>query len=78
MCLYRIADINNMSPPELIDLLASLGLGTCYDPISDKRTAYINETGTFTRTGKTFVKIVVRVNNTSMYDYGAKLWVEDS
>ena len=69
-------DIENFSSKELINLLAQKGIGIpCCDNKNETRTAYVAEYGTFTTTGKKYVKIVVRSNSDDLYDYGARIWV---
>jgi hypothetical protein len=51
-----------------------MGLGKCYNE-GDTRTAQITETGKFSNSGQTYAKIVVKVNDKSVYDYGVRLWI---
>lgn len=64
-----------MSSQDLINLLASMGFGKSYNPQGDTRTAELIETGKFSNSGKTYAKIVVKVNDSSVYDYGIRLWM---
>ena len=65
--------VKQKSSAELIDLLAARGFGAPYGGEDDKRTACVTETGTFARSGKSYAKIVVQVDDDDTYDYGARL-----
>lgn len=74
---YSFNDIKNTTSQELIDLLSDLGYGTRYNQPGDLRTAQIYETGTFTKTGESYAKIVVHVDDSLLFDYGVRLFVID-
>ena len=65
-------DVHKLRSHELINLLADLGYGKHFSK-DDTRTASCVETGTFTSTGKKYAKIVVKVHDCTMYDYGVRI-----
>jgi len=71
----NVADVRKLSSHDLVNLLAQHGYGM---PIQegDTRSAHIAEWGTFTASGRSFVKIVVRVDTDTVFDYGARLFFE--
>jgi hypothetical protein len=71
------SDVLKMTSVDLINLLAKMGYGKPYDPLGDIRKASVIETGTFTQTGRSYAKIVVQADDTSMYDYGVRLWISN-
>lgn len=73
---YDIAWLNSRSSRELINLVASLGFGRPFAEEGDGRYAYVCETGTYTRTGKTYAKVSVRGMKGcgAAYDYAVWLW----
>ena len=66
-----------VSSCDLINLLAKMGYGKPYDPLGDTRKTEVIETGMFTQTGRSYVKIVVQADDTSIYDYGVRLWISN-
>jgi hypothetical protein len=60
---------------EKINLLASRGIGAEFQP-GDKRTAMVVEYGSFDDR-RYFAKIVVNVDDERVYDYGARLWIDE-
>lgn len=64
------------SSAELINMLADLGYCKHHIGADDKRKAYISDIGTFTRTGKSYVKIVVVVDDDVTYDFGVRLYTQ--
>ena len=60
-----------MKSPELLNLLASHGIGLPYQGPEDTREAGAWEYGGTAKSA--FVKVVVRVNSDEMWDYGARL-----
>lgn len=79
MCepMYKINDLKQKSSSELIDLLASMGYGSP-STSNDTRRAMVHEYGKFNgpKTFKHFAKIVVHVNNSELFDYGVRIFLQ--
>lgn len=73
--MLKYTDIKDMTSPQLIDLLASMGFGSLYST-SDTRTARIAEYGEFTVSRVCYAKIVVSVKNDVIDDYGARVIID--
>lgn len=67
--------VMNASSIELINMLANRGFCDKYSGENDKRKAYVAEVATMTSSGKTYVKIVVSVNDEFTYDFGVRLYI---
>lgn len=67
--------IMEASSAELINMLADLGYCKRHSGAEDTRKAYIGERGTFTLTGKSYIKIIVQVDDGVTYDFGVRLFV---
>jgi hypothetical protein len=74
--MYTTNYIFKLSSEDLINVLADMGYGKRYQ-IEDKRVARVADVGYFTKTKQSFVKIVVCVDDTTVYDYGVRVLCEE-
>ena len=73
--MIKLSEILELSSDELVKLVASYGISTKSSK-NNKISAYVTEHGTFTSTKKSYVKIVIVIDDANMYDYGVRLWCD--